>query len=102
MCTYATERVTVRGSVKVAGRWQGLSRVSVYLDHPAVSLADHTLNIDLFTDGHPVRLVALELTPEGAKDLVRAVTNALTSAPREHGHSQGGAHPMARDPVQIT
>ena len=46
MCTYSTEHVRATGSGKGANGWFRLSEVSVYFDHPAHALADHTLNLD--------------------------------------------------------
>ena len=83
MCTYATQRIQVRGSAKAAGRWEPLVRASVYLDHPYATALDHTLNVDLFTDGEALsRHIALELSPRSARELIDAVSRALAEAER--------------------
>jgi len=81
VCTYATEHVVVRGSGKAAGEWAPLSRVSVYVDHPAATLLEHTLNIDLFADSEGrSRQIALELSLESAEALLGAITRAVDGA----------------------
>ena len=82
MCTYSTEHVTATGSGKGANGWFRLSEVSVYLDHPAHALADHTLNIDFINPPRgPSARVAVELTADTARALARAIDSALASAP---------------------
>jgi len=82
MCTYATEHVPASGSGKGANGWFRLSEVSVYLDHPAHALADHTLNIDFINPAEgPSARVAVELSAQTAIALARAIESALSSAP---------------------
>jgi Family of unknown function (DUF6295) len=82
MCTYSTEHVAATGSGKGANGWFRLSEVSVYLDHPAHALADHTLNIDFINPAKgPSARVAVELTADTARALARAIDSALASAP---------------------
>jgi len=82
MCTYATEHVPASGSGKGANGWFRLSEVSVYLDHPAHALADHTLNIDFINPAEgPSARVAVELSAQTAIALARAIESALASAP---------------------
>jgi hypothetical protein len=82
VCTYATEHVPASGSGKGADGWFRLSEVSVYLDHPAHALADHTLNIDFINPAHgPSARVAVELSAQTAIALARAIESALASAP---------------------
>jgi Family of unknown function (DUF6295) len=83
VCTYATQRIAVRGSGKSGSRWEPLVRASVYLDHPYATALDHTLNVDLFTDGEArSRHIALELSPESARELIDAVSRALAEGER--------------------
>ena len=82
MCTYATEHVPASGSGKGANGWFRLSEVSIYLDHPAHALADHTLNIDFINPAEgPSARVAVELSAQTAIALARAIESALSSAP---------------------
>jgi hypothetical protein len=83
MCTYSTEHVPATGSGKGADGWFRLSEVSVYFDHPAHALADHTLNLDFINPAQgPAARVAVELTAQTARELARAIETALSSAPQ--------------------
>ncbi len=82
MCTYLTEKIEATGSGKGPDGWFPLSEVTVYFDHPAHALADHTLNIDFRNPGRgPSARVAVELTPRTARALVTAIESALAAAP---------------------
>jgi hypothetical protein len=48
MSTYATIHTELTGSAKGPGQaWFRLTDATVYFDHPAHAMAEHTLNIDL-------------------------------------------------------
>ena len=82
MCTYETYSVDVAGSGKGRQGWFGLSRATVYYDHPVHAFAEHTLNIDFAAPAQgPGARVAVELTAESAVRLVTAVANALLGVP---------------------
>ena len=82
MCTYLTEKIEVAGSGKGPVNWFSLTDATVYLDHPQHAPAEHTLNIDFLTPARgPSARVAVELTAESARALVRAIEAALDSAP---------------------
>ena len=82
MCTYMTENIAATGSGKGADGWFRLSEVSVYLDHPAHAMADHTLNIDFLNPAQgPSARVAVELTAETARALAAAIASTLAAAP---------------------
>jgi hypothetical protein len=68
MCTYATERVSVRGSGKGRDGWFRLTDASVYLDHPYHADGEHTLNIDFLNPQEGAATAGQLLTPA----LVRA------------------------------
>jgi len=82
MCTYQTTTLAVQGSGKGAEGWFPASDAMVYFDHPVHAAADHTLNIDLINPslGAGAR-VAVELDPESARALARAILDALAAAP---------------------
>jgi Family of unknown function (DUF6295) len=82
MCTYITETLAVEGSGKGANGWFGLTDASVYFDHPVHAQAGHTLNIDFLrpADGPSAR-VAVELTKESARALVKAIESILDAVP---------------------
>jgi hypothetical protein len=85
MCTYATVTIPLAGSGKGPnGSWFRVTDASVYFDHPVHALAEHTLNIDIAAPAHgPAARLALELTADAARDLVRAIEQALAAAPAE-------------------
>ena len=85
MCTYATVQERVEGSAKgPGGAWLRVSDATVYFDHPVHALAEHTVNIDLADPAKgPAARVAIELTAESARRLVKAIEAALASAPSE-------------------
>jgi hypothetical protein len=82
MCTYLTESIQATGSGKGAAGWFGLDEVNVYFDHPVHAPADHTVNIDFRNAGQgPSARVAVELTVETARALVKAIETTLAAAP---------------------
>ena len=82
MCTYLTEKVPISGSAKGPSGWFGVTDASVYFDHPVHAQAEHTLNIDFLRPGDcPAARVAVELTAESARALVKAIQATLDSAP---------------------
>ena len=81
MCSYVTEKTAVEGSGKGADGWFALSHASVYLDHPYHTPLEHTLNIDFIReDAGAAARVAVELSPESARALVRCIEAALAAA----------------------
>lgn len=83
MCTYATVTEQVDGSAKgPGGQWFHVTDATVYYDHPVHAMAEHTLNLDLADPlSGPGARVAVELTRDSATRLVRAIEEALASAP---------------------
>ncbi len=67
-----------------SGRWFHVTDATVYFDHPVHAMAERTLNVDLSdAAAGPAARVALELTAPAARALVRAIQDALASAPPE-------------------
>jgi Family of unknown function (DUF6295) len=82
MCTYVTETIRIDGSGKGPDGWFGLTRASVYVDHPYHAPYEHTVNIDFAApDQGPAARVAVELTEESALALIDAIKGALAAAP---------------------
>jgi uncharacterized protein YhdP len=88
MCTYLTEKIAISGSAKGAARaagatgWFRVTDGSVYFDHPVHAPYGHTLNIDfLAPDQGPSARVAVELSAESARALMKAIEAVLESAP---------------------
>jgi hypothetical protein len=84
MCTYATVTIPIEGSAKGPnGTWFRATDATVYFDHPAHAMAEHTLNIDIAAPANgPAARVAMELTASTARALVAAIGEALDSAPK--------------------
>lgn len=81
MCSYVTERTEVTGSGKGPDGWFRLSHATVYYDHPFHTPLEHSLNIDFVDDAAgPSARVAVELSPESARELVRCIEAALAGA----------------------
>jgi hypothetical protein len=81
MCSYVTVKSPVTGSGKGSAGWFRLSHAMTYFDHPYHSPYEHTLNIDFVDDAAgPSARVAVELTADSARELVRCIEEALASA----------------------
>lgn len=86
MCTWITERSPVSGSGKGPNGWFRLSHANVYFDHPYHAPMDHTLNIDFVDEAAgPDARVAVELSADSARALVRNILAALESGEASHG-----------------
>ncbi len=85
MCSYITEQVAVVGSAKGPAGWMAVDTATVYFDHPYHAPLDHSLNIDFVNvaEGAPVR-VALELSAESARALVRTILATLEQGEAAH------------------
>jgi hypothetical protein len=81
MCSYITQKTAVIGSGKGPDGWFELSHATVYLDHPYFTPLEHTLNIDFSNQAPgPSARVAVELSPESARELVDRILIALRAA----------------------
>lgn len=81
MCTYLTSTAALEGASKGAQGWFRLTSAMAYFDHPYHSPHEHTLNIDFLNeDDGPAARVAVELTAESARALVRCIEEALAAA----------------------
>jgi hypothetical protein len=91
MCSYITQKTAVTGSGKGPDGWFELSHATVYLDHPYFTPLEHTLNIDFINHAAgPSARVAVELSPESARELVDRILIALRAA-EETAPLVGGA-----------
>jgi hypothetical protein len=91
MCTYLVQSADVSGSGKGAQGWFTLNKANVAYDHPFHAPLDHALVIDFINDTHgPGARVAVELTAESARELVRAIQAALAA-----GEAEGMLEPVA-------
>ncbi len=81
MCTMIVEKVKVDGSGKGQNGWFELGQANVSFDHPFHAPLEHALNIDFVNEsqGHSAR-VAVELSEQAARDLVRTILAVLDEA----------------------
>ena len=78
MCSYTTEKTLVNSSGKGQGGWFRLTTACVAYDHPYFTPAERTVNIDFLDEAAlPGARVAVELSPESARALVRCIEAAL-------------------------
>jgi uncharacterized protein DUF6295 len=91
MCSYLTSTAPMSGSGKGAGGWFRLTSAMAYFDHPYHSSQEHTLNIDFLNEAEgPSARVAVELTADSARALVRCIEEALAAAGAVAGTPGGG------------
>jgi Family of unknown function (DUF6295) len=85
MCSYIVEKTAVSGSAKGPSGWMRIDTANVYFDHPYHAPLDHALAIDFVceADGAHER-VAVELSAESARALVRNILAALASGEAAH------------------
>jgi len=85
MCTYITEKADIIGSAKGPRGWMRIDSANIYFDHPFHAQLDHSLNIDFVGDvaGNRER-VAVELSAESARALIRKIEAALASGEEAH------------------
>lgn len=85
MCTMIVEKAEISGSGKGAQGWFELGQVNVSFDHPIHAPYDHALNIDFVNEAQGLGArVAVELSAESARELVRAIGAALERSAQYH------------------
>ena len=85
MCTWITERARVMGSGKGAQGWFSITDATVYFDHPYHAPLDHALAINFVNEEMgPSARVAVELSAESARELIRAMQAALDAGETQH------------------
>ena len=85
MCSYITEQVGIVGSAKGPTGWMRVDTATVYYDHPYHAPLDHSLNIDFVNEAEGAQTrVALELSAESARELVRTILAALERGEEAH------------------
>ena len=81
MCTMIAHQVKIAGSGKGTSGWFELREVNVGYDHPFHIPLDHALTIDFVNEAAgPGARVAVELTPEAARQLAQTILTALEQA----------------------
>ena len=84
MCTMITERAPIGlGRGKNGPDWFVVNEANVSYDHPYELPLEHALNIDFVNGGGgPGARVAVELSVEAARALVRTIESVLAEADR--------------------
>jgi hypothetical protein len=86
MCTMIVEKVKIEGSGKGLSGWFKLEGANISYDHPFNAPYEHALNIDFVNESKgPSARVAVELSEEAARELVKTITAVLDRA-KEGGH----------------
>src|SRR5512138_3567798 len=81
MCTMIVEKVKVNGSGKGVNGWFPLEQANVSFDHPFNASLEHALNIDFVNESQgPSARVAVELSEQAARELVKAILAVLEEA----------------------
>ncbi len=81
MCTMMVQQAKITGSGKGVQGWFPLREVNVSYDHPFDFPLEHALNIDFVNEAEgPSARVAVELTPESARQLAQTILSMLERA----------------------
>ena len=81
MCTMLVQQTKISGSGKGTKGWFALREVNVSYDHPFDLPLEHALNIDFVNEAEgPGARVAVELTPESARQLAQTILTMLDRA----------------------
>ena len=81
MCTMIAEKVKIEGSGKGPAGWFKLEQANVSYDHPFNAPYEYALNIDFVNESQGLSSrVAVELSEQAARDLVKTILFALDQA----------------------
>lgn len=81
MCTMIVEKIKIDGSGKGTTGWFELKEANVSFDHPFNAPLEHALNIDFVNESMgPSARVAVELSEDAARELVRSILAVLDRA----------------------
>jgi uncharacterized protein DUF6295 len=79
LCTGIVENRRISGAGKGPHGWFLLDQASVSFDHPDHAPVERAVIIDLLSDSaEPESRIAVELTPQSARDLARAILASLS------------------------
>ena len=85
MCSYIVEKTALVGSAKGPKGWMQIDTANVYFDHPYHAPLDHALGIDFICEAEGGRdRVAIEISAESARELVKKILAALASGEAAH------------------
>src|SRR5690606_3305430 len=89
MCSYIVSKAQIFGSAKGSSGWMHVDTANVYYDHPFHAPLDHALGIDFICERDGAReRVAVELSADSARELVRTILAALKAGLAEHGEDE--------------
>lgn len=79
MCTWIMNSADLQGSGKGTAGWFRIHQANVAYDHPSSDVKlDHAILIDFVNEAMgPAARVAIELSPESARELVQAIMATL-------------------------
>ena len=81
MCTMIANQALISGSGKGTEGWFEVRQVNVSYDHPYHAPLEHAINIDFVNEADgPGARVAVELTLESARELVKSIEAVLARA----------------------
>ena len=101
MCTMIVNQTKIQGSGKGEPGWFDLREVNVSYDHPFHIRLEHSLNIDFVNEAQgPGARVAVELTPEAARELARTILATLERAESGGWLTETGEHTHAHGTVE--
>ena len=84
MCTMITHQAKIAGRGKSGQDWFEVREANVSYDHPYDLPLEHALNIDFVNEAHgPAARVAVELSVEAARQLVKTIEAVLAQADRQ-------------------
>ncbi len=96
MCTWISEQTSIVAHGKGVDEWIPLTTANVYYDHPVSAPLDHALVIDFLAESAgPGARVAVELSAESARALVRAI-EATLAAGELHCHERPLERPLTQ------
>jgi len=91
MCSWITETAEMSGAGKGPEGWFKLRQANVYYDHPYSAPMDHALIIDFVQDPErPGNRVAVEISAESARRLIRSIEAALSTGIAAHEAQAAG------------
>src|SRR5207245_1558578 len=84
--SYIVMKAALRdSSAKGSKGWMSVDTANVYYDHPFHAPLDHALGIDFINEAAGGReRVAVELSAESARELIKQIEAALANGEREH------------------
>ena len=101
MCTMIVNQAKIEGCGKGVQGWFDLREVNVSYDHPFHIRLEHALNIDFVNEAQgPGARVAVELTPEAARELARTILATLERAESDGWLAETEEHPHAHGTVE--